>query len=260
MSGVPRWSPTTLRTPSWYSGREKTADLPPPPAPKPSFHTTSGEILSPAWFRLSCEPPTEVTSGSDDGQELTGNGYRVVPSASSLVTPSSPEDASTVTLCAKASLNAYRRSSRLEKLPLLKPGNVFSVAPKLWVITSPMPWVMSDCSALIISGNPVTPSVSATGVSARTIFAPGAMECEYSTSRVVSSAQPTWVALFGSNGGTFPNFMICRVGSGNPNCWSKWCRSAAMVGDPKESTITMVRPLPVMSRPRALPSYRGFRS
>src|ERR1700722_19199779 len=210
MSGVPRWSPTTLRTPSWYSGREKICDTPPPPAPKPSFHTTSGEILSPAWFRLSCEPPTEVTSGSDDGQEFTRYGYRVAPSSSSLVAPVSPEEASTVTLCAKASLNAYRRLSRLEKLPLLKPGKVFSVAPKLWVMTSPMPWLMRDSSAFIISGRPVTPSVSATGVSARTIFAPGAMECAYSTSREVSSAQPTIVALVGSKGGTLPNLSICR--------------------------------------------------
>src|ERR1700761_5062870 len=59
----------------------------------------------------------------------------------------------------------------LLKLPWSKPGKVFSVAPKLWVMTSPTPWLISDCSAFIISGRPVTPSVSATGVSARTILA-----------------------------------------------------------------------------------------
>ena len=200
-------------------------------------------------------PPTEVTSGSDDGQEFTRNGYRVDPSDSASVAPSSPEEASTVTPWARASLKAYRRSSRLEKLPLAKPGKVFSVAPKLCVITSPMPWSISDFSAFIISGRPVVPSVSATGVSARTIFAPGAIECAYSTSRVVSSAQPTMVESVGSNAGTLPNFITCRSGSGNPHCWSKTCRSVAMVGEPNESTMTMVRPAPVMPA-----WYRGFRS
>ena len=150
---------------------------------------------------------------------------------------------------ASASLNAYRRLSRLEKLPLAKPGKVFSVAPKLCVITSPMPRSISDFSAFIISGKPDVPSTSATGVSARTIFAPGAMAWAYSTSRVVSSAQPTMVESLGSNGGTLPNFMTCRSGSGSPHCSSKTCRSFAMVGEPNESTITMVRPAPVMPGP-----------
>ncbi len=117
-------------------------------------------------------------------------------------------------------------------MPWLKPGKVFSVAPKLCEMTSPTPALMSDCSAFIISGKPVTPSVSATAVSARTIFAPGAMECAYSTSSVVSSAQPTWVALVGSKGGTLPNFTICRSGSGKPNCLSKTLMSFLMVGEP----------------------------
>ena len=84
-------------------------------------------------------PPTEVTSGSDDGHELTRTGYRVDRSDSKLVEPASPEPPSTVTWWATASLNAYRRSSRLEKLPWLKPGNVFSVAPKLCEMTSRRP-------------------------------------------------------------------------------------------------------------------------
>ena len=99
------------------------------------------------------------------------------------------------------------------------------------------------------------PSTSATGVSARTILAPGAMECAYSTSSVVSSAQPTMVESVGSNAGTLPNFITCRSGSGNPHFWSKTCRSFAMVGEPNESTITMVRPAPVMPL-----LYREFRS
>ena len=39
----------------------------------------------------------ELTSGSDDGQEFTRNGYRVEPSLSASVAPSSPDAASTVT-------------------------------------------------------------------------------------------------------------------------------------------------------------------
>src|SRR5690242_16392248 len=131
MSGVPRCLPTSLATPTWKSGRLKTPDTPPPPAPKPSFHTTSGDSRLPLLSRLSIVPPTEVTSGSVDGQEFTRNGYRVVASDSASVAPSSPEEARTVTRWASASLNAYRRLSRLEKLPLSKPGKVFSVAPKL---------------------------------------------------------------------------------------------------------------------------------
>ena len=116
------------------------------------------------------------------------------------------------------------------------------------MITSPIPALISDSSAFIISGKPVTPSVSATAVSARTIFAPGAMECAYSTSRVVSSAQPTWVELVGSKAGTLPNLMICRSGLGRPNCLSNVLMSLLIVGDPYESTMTIVRPAPVIPR------------
>ena len=53
--------------------------------------------------------------------------------------------------------------------------------------------------------------------------------------------------------------MIVRFGSGaiagsigmpygfeTPNAWSNWCRSFAIVGDPNESTIAIVSPLPSM--------------
>ena len=106
------------------------------------------------------------------------------------------------------------------------------MAPKLCEMTSPTPALISDASALIISGKPVTPSVSATEVSASTIFAPGAMECAYSTSRVVSSAQPTMVELVGSNAGMLPNLTIRRSGLGKPNCWSNTLRSLRIVGEP----------------------------
>ena len=129
------------------------------------------------------------------------------------------------------------------------------MAPKLCEITSPTPELISDCSAFIISGRPVTPSVSATGVSASTIFASGATECAYSTSRLVSSAQPTMVELAGSNGGTLPNLTIRRSGSGKPNCWSNTLRSPRIVGEPYESTITIVSP-----RPSTPWRYSGLRS
>jgi hypothetical protein len=57
---------------------------------------------------------------------------------------------------------------------------------------------------LTISGKPVTPSVSDTGVSTSTMFAPGAIACAYSTSSVLSNAQPTMSSLLPSNGGTVP--------------------------------------------------------
>ena len=77
ISGVPRSLPTTLATPFWNNGRPKTADSPPPPAPKPSFQTVSGSSRLPLLSRSSMVPPTEVASGSDDGHELTRYGYRV---------------------------------------------------------------------------------------------------------------------------------------------------------------------------------------
>src|SRR5881397_136417 len=122
MSGVPRFLPTSLATPTWKSGRLNTPDTPPPPAPKPSFHTTSGDSRLPLLSSFSWVPPTEVTSGSDDGHEFTRNGYRVLASDSKSVAPASPEEASTVTPWASASLNANRRLSRLEKSPVSKPG------------------------------------------------------------------------------------------------------------------------------------------
>src|SRR6266487_6806358 len=97
MSGVPRRSSTTLPRPSWKPGLLNTADRPPPPAPKPSFHTTSGWTRLPELSKLSCAPPTEVTSGSEAGQEFTGYGYSVCPSDSASVEPKSPDAASTVT-------------------------------------------------------------------------------------------------------------------------------------------------------------------
>ena len=115
---------------------------------------------------------------------------------------------------------------------------------------------MTYFSAFIISGKPVTPSVSAVGVSTSRIFAPGAMACAYSTSSVVSSAQPSMVALDGLNLGSLPNASTSSAGgSGRPHCRSKTARSWLMVGEPNESTMTIVRPLPVTPE-----RYSGLRS
>ncbi len=190
-------------------------------------------------------PPIEVTSGSADGQELTRYGYRSLPFSIASVAPLSPDAASTVTSLAAAKRKAYRRLSMDLKSPLSKPGKVFSVAPKLCEITSTSRCCTIDFSASIISGRPVTPSVSATPVSTRTMCASGATACAYSTSRVVSPAQPVCSPLVGSNGGTSPHLTTSTWVSGMPHCLSNTSRSCWMVGEPKESTITMVRPLPV---------------
>ena len=59
-------------------------------------------------------------------------------------------------------------------------------------------------------------------------------------------AQPTIVELVGSNGGIVPNLSMVRFSGGSPNCASKVAMSLRIVGEPNESTITMVRPAPVM--------------
>ena len=81
------------------------------------------------------------------------------------------------------------------------------------------------------------------------MLAPGAMACDHSTSSVVSPAQPTSpLASVGSKAGTGPaGWMILKDGgAGRLNVASKVARSDWIVGDPNESTITMVWPLPVI--------------
>ncbi len=79
------------------------------------------------------------------------------------------------------------------------------------------------------------------------MFAPGAITCEYSTSRSVSPAQPARL-LVGWYGATLPaGWMIfSEGGAGRPNFLSNTARSWRTVGEPKESTMTIVAPLPVM--------------
>src|SRR6202020_3061458 len=88
------------------------------------------------------------------------------------------------------------------------------------------------------------------------MFAPGAIVCAYSTSRVVSPPQPVMSELFLFHLGIFPDgvMILNDGGAGSPNCWSKTARSCLIVGEPNASTITIVSPLPVMPR-----SYRGPR-
>jgi hypothetical protein len=78
-------------------------------------------------------------------------------------------------------------------------------------------------------------------------LAPGAIACAYSTSSVVSNAQPVMSSLVASNGGTGPAgwMTFSDGGSGRPKSLSNWCTSLAIVGEPNESTMTIVLPLPV---------------
>ena len=48
--------------------------------------------------------------------------------------------------------------------------------------------------------------------------------------------------------GIFPDgvMILNEGGAGRPNCWSNTPRSCLIVGEPNESTITIVLPLPVM--------------
>jgi hypothetical protein len=86
----------------------------------------------------------------------------------------------------------------------------------------------------MICGKPCTPSVSETGVSTSSRFAPGATVCAYSTSRVVSPAQPTMSELSGLYAGTLPAGWMIRNegGAGRPNVRSNTLRSFLIVGEP----------------------------
>src|SRR5690242_1652318 len=82
------------------------------------------------------------------------------------------------------------------------------------------------------------------GVSTSRILAPGAIACAYSTSSVVSLAQPTMLALFGLKAGTLPAGLMIRSdgGLGTPSARSKVRRSRPMVGEPYGSMTTIVAP------------------
>ena len=60
--------------------------------------------------------------------------------------------------------------------------------------------------------------------------------------------------LVGSNGGMVPAGTTSTVVSGSPHWASNALRSFWMVGEPNESTITIVRPAPVIPL-----AYNGFR-
>src|ERR1700722_8822507 len=80
------------------------------------------------------------------------------------------------------------------------------------------------------------------------MFAPGAIVCEYSTSSVVSPPQPVMSSSLEFHFGIFPDgvMILNDGGAGSLNCLSKTARSCLIVGEPNESTITIVSPLPVM--------------
>jgi hypothetical protein len=104
-------------------------------------------------------------------------------------------------------------------------------------------------SAETICGKPVVPSFSEVGVSTSRMLAPGASTCDHSTSSVVSSAQVAASAV-GRYRGTGPAARMTRKdgGAGSRKCASNLPRSPVMVGDPNESTMTIVSPVPVIPR------------
>src|ERR1700722_3160778 len=88
------------------------------------------------------------------------------------------------------------------------------------------------------------------------MFAPGAIVCEYSTSSEVSPPQPVMSESPAFHFGIFPDgvMILNDGGAGSLNCLSNTARSCFIVGEPNESTITIVSPLPVMPR-----EYSGAR-
>jgi hypothetical protein len=76
-------------------------------------------------------------------------------------------------------------------------------------------------------GKPPPARVSATGVSATRMFAPGAIAWAHSTSSVVSPAPFAMAGFFGLNGGTLPPGCSTRSdgGLGKPKARSKTRRS-----------------------------------
>ena len=75
---------------------------------------------------------------------------------------------------------------------------------------------MTYSSAVTIWGKPVVPSFSEVGVSTSKMLAPGAITCAYSTSRVVSPAQPALVGRARVGAGRRPaGWMIVKDGGGD---------------------------------------------
>lgn len=93
---------------------------------------------------------------------------------------------------------------------------------------------MTYCSAVTICDMLTVPAPPRPSVSTSRIFAPGAIAWEYSTSSVVSPAQPTMAGLSGSKAGTRPTGLMVRSdgGSGTFSVRSNARRSPAIVGEP----------------------------
>jgi len=95
-----------------------------------------------------------------------------------------------------------------------------------------------------IWGKPLVPSSSEVGVSTKRILAPGAMVCAHSTSRVASPAQPSRSLEARTAGPPRRLDHRQRGGAGRLKALSKMVRSWPIVGEPNESTMTIVCPLP----------------
>lgn len=84
-------------------------------------------------------------------------------------------------------------------------------------------------------------SKAAVAGTTRSSLASGAMACDHSTSRLISRSTPAhcdWV-------GMLIMFKFDEVSLGKPNFFEKTLASARIVGEPHQSRMTIVCPLPV---------------
>src|SRR5215475_13487018 len=185
----------------------------------------------------SVVPPTPVTFGSEAGVLAANRAAVLFGSQLGCEAPLSPDEAKSVIPLLIASANTVCCSAS-------RAGSMHaSASPKLCEMTSPTLWSITYLVVARMSESLLL------GATASTMFAPGAVTCAHSTSSVVSTAQPNWLASLMSNGGGAPAGSICvKEGLGSPITASKFCRSVAIVGLPKASTMTIVRPAPLMPR------------
>src|SRR5215470_12433514 len=205
--------------------------------PNGSVHAVSLWYAPVLGSAVSVVPPTPVTFGSEAGVLAANSAAVLFGSQAGCEAPLSPDEAKSVIPFLTAAANSAC-------CWLSRAGSMHaSASPKLCEMTSPMLLSIAYLVAARMSVSLLLGAISST------MFAPGAVACAHSTSSVVSTDQPNWLARLMSNGGGEPTGVICvNDGLGSPITESKVCRSEAIVGLPKASTMTIVRPVPLMPR------------